>query len=1054
MGDDGATPFATVQAAIDFADQHRSQSTNVCVAQGAACGSTTTYPGPSGAPLSMKNGISVYGDYESSGWTRCSQAGTTLAPATATGVLFPSSVQSPTVLDGFSIELFGAATTTGVTIAGARGASVNVAVPLRSGLTNVYGVDVSAGAQASLLLRMSGEPYPGLISGEAIGVRATDSTVAIAGDIVLPTAAGATGLGILLDRASGSSVAANVSLYIGASLAGVRIVQSDGVTLGGRFQVGYGTGASEAIGIDVEDSEAISVIGAYVDVAASFEAQGVRIAQSSVSITRGYVHVTHGFTAIGVRVSGDARGTTITESSVDVTGQAAIVLEDCDDAAVLVAENPMIRLHSITPGEHEAIRVSGACHPRIESNTIRVDGPGIPGVENRMTAIACLSSGAGPSLCEIVDNDVAITSTGAVLNGPVGSVGISCAGGSCDAITGNRVVGQLTGFGCRSGCFYSGAGVDAGSARIVSGNFIQSGCSADGFGLSASGRVENNVIIGPGCGANPNGIQPQRAVGLVVQGSADVHSNTVFAAGQLDRSPTGGPYSCVSTGIDVRGAATLRNNIVNAGGCEVQYGISGPASALEYNDLVPAPVLYYVGMTSLTTIDQVNALAGAAGNISQDPLLTSDFHLNSGSPCVDQGTPAGAPLVDLDGDGRDAFPDIGADERPTTACSAGNGGCDPRTLCTPLSGGGRTCGPCPSGFDGTGESGCDDIDECATNNGGCDPVAACVNLEGSFECGGCPDGYTGDGATDCVDIDECATENGGCDPLTVCMNVEGGRTCGPCPSGYSGDGESGCVDDHPFVELCLGLEHGCGLRAGGAIECWGDPTEYFGTTPPIAERFSQISCSHEHTCALRLDGTVVCWGGLTAPTPSGAFLAVSSAGSHDCGLRLDGTAECWGFDTAGTTPPPSGTFLALTSGGTHTCGLRPNYEVTCWGDDPWGATDVPAGTFSSVSAGGFGACGLRSGGAVECWGWENIPAWTEPPTGIFVAVSPGAYFGCAQRTDLGLTCWGDNTFGELNAPSGAVETFVAGQQTACAVLANDSLTCWGRSFSGPPPPSR
>jgi hypothetical protein len=58
-------------------------------------------------------------------------------------------------------------------------------------------------------------------------------------------------------------------------------------------------------------------------------------------------------------------------------------------------------------------------------------------------------------------------------------------------------------------------------------------------------------------------------------------------------------------------------------------------------------------------------LAGAAGNISADPTFVGagDLHLQPGSPCVNAGTPAGAPKIDFDGKARDDKPDIGAFER-------------------------------------------------------------------------------------------------------------------------------------------------------------------------------------------------------------------------------------------------------------------------------------------------------------------------------------------------------------------------------------------------------
>lgn len=52
------------------------------------------------------------------------------------------------------------------------------------------------------------------------------------------------------------------------------------------------------------------------------------------------------------------------------------------------------------------------------------------------------------------------------------------------------------------------------------------------------------------------------------------------------------------------------------------------------------------------------------GNISEDPLFVaaSDYHLRGDSPCIDAGTPVGAPIADIEGTPRDATPDMGAYE--------------------------------------------------------------------------------------------------------------------------------------------------------------------------------------------------------------------------------------------------------------------------------------------------------------------------------------------------------------------------------------------------------
>src|SRR5947207_4920866 len=92
---------------------------------------------------------------------------------------------------------------------------------------------------------------------------------------------------------------------------------------------------------------------------------------------------------------------------------------------------------------------------------------------------------------------------------------------------------------------------------------------------------------------------------------------------------------------------------------------SSDLAAFENNDLDdPTGALYYDEGTTALTLSQVNALPGAAGNISADPLLDSTGHLAPESPCRNAGTASGAPATDIDGQPRPqegAF-DIGADE--------------------------------------------------------------------------------------------------------------------------------------------------------------------------------------------------------------------------------------------------------------------------------------------------------------------------------------------------------------------------------------------------------
>ena len=125
-----------------------------------------------------------------------------------------------------------------------------------------------------------------------------------------------------------------------------------------------------------------------------------------------------------------------------------------------------------------------------------------------------------------------------------------------------------------------------------------------------------------------------------------------------------------STG-SVPPAGYVRNNIIqNTGPNGPSYAIyeadaSSDLVVLENNDLDdPTGALYYDEGTTALTLSQVNALPGAAANISADPLLDTTGHIAPESPCRNAGTANGAPATDIDGQTRpqEGADDIGADE--------------------------------------------------------------------------------------------------------------------------------------------------------------------------------------------------------------------------------------------------------------------------------------------------------------------------------------------------------------------------------------------------------
>ena len=105
----------------------------------------------------------------------------------------------------------------------------------------------------------------------------------------------------------------------------------------------------------------------------------------------------------------------------------------------------------------------------------------------------------------------------------------------------------------------------------------------------------------------------------------------------------------IAAGIDFRGGPTIvRNNIIQT----AQSTPSGVPLVLQTNAILGGYRI--LGGLDALTADAINALPGASGN-----FVTECGALTTGSPCVDAGTPEGAPDHDYYGTPRGSAPDIG-----------------------------------------------------------------------------------------------------------------------------------------------------------------------------------------------------------------------------------------------------------------------------------------------------------------------------------------------------------------------------------------------------------
>ncbi len=219
-----------------------------------------------------------------------------------------------------------------------------------------------------------------------------------------------------------------------------------------------------------------------------------------------------------------------------------------------------------------------------------------------------------------------------------------------------------------------------------------------GGGSPTNNIVANNFIYN----IRSNGSSSKQTVGIGISGghSDQVIFNSISLTGDVNTTSVSSPVAGYGSGIRIGVAnssshqnLTLKNNSVYVDLSSSRtpnirfYAISGPSAAYsfgtggeDFNNFYIDPANPQTQTGGLgtnqgnTLTNQFSTLADwklaytapqDANSIQADPLYTSnisDLHIPAGSPNVDQGTPAGGIVSDIDGETRMAAPDIGADE--------------------------------------------------------------------------------------------------------------------------------------------------------------------------------------------------------------------------------------------------------------------------------------------------------------------------------------------------------------------------------------------------------
>lgn len=242
-----------------------------------------------------------------------------------------------------------------------------------------------------------------------------------------------------------------------------------------------------------------------------------------------------------------------------------------------------------------------------------------------------------------------------------------------------------------------------------------------------------------------------------------------------------------------------------------------------------------------------------------------------------------------------------------------------------------------------------------------------------------------------------------------------------------------------WQEIAAGWTISCGIRASGAVSCWGTPT----FDPELDGAVHGMSGSSGVFCALDDQGQAVCWGDpiLEEQTPDTHFIQVVAGVEFACGLTELGAVHCW---CRGAGAMPCGTLwetgiAQIAAGYQYVCGLDAEGAASCFGLARHGQTNPPRLRYTQLSLGNLVACGLLEDGDVECWGDWQVSANGRWP-GPYVSVTVGGGHACGRFADGLVQCWG---YGQAAAPEARFLEIDAGGNHNCGITEEGTALCWG-----------
>jgi hypothetical protein len=229
-------------------------------------------------------------------------------------------------------------------------------------------------------------------------------------------------------------------------------------------------------------------------------------------------------------------------------------------------------------------------------------------------------------------------------------------------------------------------GIENSGILTITNSIIENNSGGDRAAISSENFAETNHLMMDGCTIRGNNTP---GVVRITTGYAEIRNTKivdnvavtegVVGIGEAGTTPTVEMVNVLLADNDtqgrsvvnhVTGSAILMNvtaagNNINGNNVLFTSTVMTVTNTILWSNTTSADMLGGPGTLSVSYSDIEGGWPGA-GNISADPLFVDaangDYHLQMDSPCINAGTPVGAPTHDIEGTPRDATPDMGAYE--------------------------------------------------------------------------------------------------------------------------------------------------------------------------------------------------------------------------------------------------------------------------------------------------------------------------------------------------------------------------------------------------------